>query len=107
MAPRLFSALGEGLTWKSNVGEHSCAHVLTGSLDGLQHQVYQLLVDVLVHIYLRGEEDGPGVRHDEVPALHRERQQVLWNLGNLETARRREGRALLTTWNRVYTAREG
>lgn len=61
-------------------------------------------MDVLVHIYLWGEEDGPCVGHGEVPALHRERQQVLWNLGNLETARRREGRASLTTWNGGYTA---
>lgn len=62
-------------------------------------------MDVLVHIYLGGEEDRPCVGHGEVPALHRERQQVLWNLGNLETAKRREGRAWLTARNRLTQQR--
>lgn len=46
------------------------ASVLTGSLDGFQHQIYQLLMDVLTNIDLWGEENGSGIRHSEVSALH-------------------------------------
>lgn len=59
-------------------------YVLTGSLDGFQHQIYQLLVDVLVNVDLWGEEYCSGIGHSEVPALHRKGEQVLWNFGNLE-----------------------
>jgi hypothetical protein len=44
--------------------------VLTGSLDSFQHQIYQLLMDVLVNIDLWGEENCSGIRHSEVSALH-------------------------------------
>lgn len=60
------------------------AYVLTGSLDGFQHQIHQLLMDVLVNIDLWGEENRSGIGHSEVPALYCKGEQVLWNFGNLE-----------------------
>lgn len=78
--------------------------LLTSPSQPLQQQLHQLLIDILIDVDLRREEDRSGIGYRQIAAAHSKRQQVLWHFGDLEQKRVLclwpAAFALLTRWAR-------